>query len=406
MSNFISKNYSDEELKLYSKGEVYNEGDLSLRGSEPSTISGGLYDKRIFGSSRFCECGTSFSAGHICPICAVHIESPALLRKRFGHINLKFPYLSPYQTPTFVKLFKRIFGPYALRMEEKLTTATNLKRILITIHKYEFHLDPVEEETPFTIGGRYFKPRIEYASDNASFEVIGLSGIKLILNAVDMTDDMKQLDAILHKVLLISPASTRMYTINMIKGRPLVTLPPMTIYYKCIVYANRNLEDAINNSQNKADGISKIILIQLMIGFVFTSSPITATSKESFVRGSASTTSMKSGRATIISDHDLKVTEVSIPWKLLYHALQSDIRERLRAKGVDNPDIQYRDHTDTAEQTFQEVLSECACLMVRNPTLHKYNLTAFKPIPNNDEVIHLCPLVCNSFNADKHSMFA
>ena len=110
MKNYKSVNLSDDQLISYSKGKVYNHKDISLKGSIPTPVMGGLYDRRIFGSERFCNCGRAFSADHICPICGVKVDKESELKKNFGHIELNYPYVSPFQLPTFLNKLQSLLG--------------------------------------------------------------------------------------------------------------------------------------------------------------------------------------------------------------------------------------------------------------------------------------------------------
>lgn len=396
--NYVSKNLSDEDLLKYSKGKVYHEGDIILRGTSPSTVSGGLYDKRIFGSERYCECGISFSAGHVCPVCATSIESPNKLKYRFGHIELKYPYVSPFQLPTIVKLILEVFG---VDFPFKLPSNVSIRSFLILMNSLEFKLNVSTEETSFVSQGlTHLNAEISEATEDSELSSIGLTGVLNLLDPLDRSPNQDQLFKSLHKVILVSPAIRRNYSITTIQGKNLVSIPQATIDYQCIVYVNNHIDKILGAGSSTEEKMAKITGFQLMIAALLNGSQLVASSKSSFVRSSASTTAFKSGRATIISDNSLKVTEIGIPWKKLYHSVQSDVRKKLASRGVSDIEIQYRDHTPVAEECFQEVIADSSALLIRNPSLHKYNLTAFKPKAIDSETIHLPPLVCNSFNAD------
>lgn len=408
MSNYKSINLSDEQLLSHSKGRVYNHKDINLKGSTPTPVMGGLYDRRIFGSERFCNCGRAFSADHVCPVCAVRIDKESELKKNFGHIELNYPYVSPFQLPTFLKKFQDLFASQLNALGENFNRIRNINSFMMKISTLEFGLEDSEDENSrFKSDGANFEITIGYANDDSRFNLIGLHGLRMVLDSLDQTEEIKSLNSMIHKILLVSPAIVRRYSITNVSGKPLLHIPQATIDYQAIIYVNNLIQGLVDSASNNYEKVSKVAGLALLVDAYLNRNSLTSSSKQSFVRRSASTTAFESGRATIISDFNLKVTEASIPMKLLYHAISYEVIEAIKNLGhSDDAESQYREMTDVAMTAFNSVIEHSCVIMVRNPSLHKYNVTAFKPIPSDKDVIGIPPLVCTSYNADRLSLFA
>jgi DNA-directed RNA polymerase beta' subunit len=117
-----------------------------------------------------------------------------------------------------------------------------------------------------------------------------------------------------------------------------------------------------------------------------------------------------SGRAVIVPDPDLKIDECGLPWEMALGWLESSVRHELQresvgrdATGVIN---QARRGVATAQSQVKTAIErvlqqhDLLCLLNRQPSLHRYNLLAFKPKLRDDFVIGLPPLLCGGFNAD------
>lgn len=102
--------------------------------------------------------------------------------------------------------------------------------------------------------------------------------------------------------------------------------------------------------------------------------------------------------------------ETSVSPSILYgNLLNVSRRKRKNAKNADDlvgKDITQGDAEKICAETIQEYLKqhpERLLVLNRQPSLHKYSMLAFRPIPTcmkNGEVMRISPLVCKPFGAD------
>lgn len=112
-----------------------------------------------------------------------------------------------------------------------------------------------------------------------------------------------------------------------------------------------------------------------------------------------------SGRAVIVPDPALTIDQAGIPFEMAAELFAPELRRRLRVRGISSAAIEGAgDAADRSvvSSVLADMLRELEPLVLLNraPSLHKYNILAFRPVLRADHVIALPPLIASSFNAD------
>jgi DNA-directed RNA polymerase beta' subunit len=120
-----------------------------------------------------------------------------------------------------------------------------------------------------------------------------------------------------------------------------------------------------------------------------------------------------SGRAVIVPNPQLQLDECALPLEMLLAWLKQETIQQIcqsqksmsEAQGLVDK-VLYgwptREEQEQAKQALEAVLAQRKPLVLlnRQPTLHKYNVLAFRPRVRMDFVIAIPPLVCAGYNAD------
>ena len=108
------------------------------------------------------------------------------------------------------------------------------------------------------------------------------------------------------------------------------------------------------------------------------------------------------GRGTIIPDPDLGLDEVGIPeemaWKLFEPLLVAELKTL--GKNPNQAKEEIKNKTAIAKKALELTLEKRHVLLNRAPSLHKFNILAFKPKITAGRAIKIPPLVVAGFNAD------
>jgi len=108
------------------------------------------------------------------------------------------------------------------------------------------------------------------------------------------------------------------------------------------------------------------------------------------------------GRGTILPDPTLSVDEVKLPKEMMMEMFKPFLIKNLVMKGYSPVQAtkEVIDHTQVATKALEEERTKRPVLLNRAPTLHKYNMMAFKPIPVEGKSIFIPPLVLKGFAGD------
>jgi len=121
-----------------------------------------------------------------------------------------------------------------------------------------------------------------------------------------------------------------------------------------------------------------------------------------------------SARSVIVPMPELLLDQIGIPLELAAGLLRSKLIDVLAEKRKgDKPDdarkrasaildnLQEPAYRELVKKhIFDEILADSFIVINRAPSLHKYNLLAFRPLCAEGKAIGLHPLVCGMFNAD------
>lgn len=127
------------------------------------------------------------------------------------------------------------------------------------------------------------------------------------------------------------------------------------------------------------------------------------TSKESFFhRKILKRQQTLTGRGTILPDPDLNVDNVKIPWDMAWKIYMPFVLAEFKKRGINiiKAKEEIKNRTQVAKQILVSQMEKRPVLMNRAPTLHKYNIMAFKPIPTEGKSLYIPPLVIKGFAAD------
>lgn len=101
-----------------------------------------------------------------------------------------------------------------------------------------------------------------------------------------------------------------------------------------------------------------------------------------------------SGRAVIVPGPKLELDACELPYPIAQRLLSKELGRQERGR----PERQ--DRGPEGHERTQALLDGRVVLLNRAPSLHRYNVMAFRPRVTDSPVIGLCPLVCAGFNAD------
>jgi len=121
-----------------------------------------------------------------------------------------------------------------------------------------------------------------------------------------------------------------------------------------------------------------------------------------------------SARSVIVSMPELRLDEIGIPLELALGLVKSRLIDLLSTpqNGEKNLDATRRAEQILAsihepvyrevvrKRIFEDILKDAWLVLNRAPSLHKYNVLAFRPVYVPHQAIGLHPLVCGMFNAD------
>lgn len=111
-----------------------------------------------------------------------------------------------------------------------------------------------------------------------------------------------------------------------------------------------------------------------------------------------------SGRAVIIPDTNMSLEECGLPKLLALEMFKPFVVHKMIVKGIAATIKEAKDLIESYDSRLwdilEEVISVRTVLLNRPPTLHKYNIQAFKPILVEGSAIRINQLVNSGFNAD------
>jgi len=108
-------------------------------------------------------------------------------------------------------------------------------------------------------------------------------------------------------------------------------------------------------------------------------------------------------RSTIVPEPTLHIDEVGVPLRAAMELYKPFVIGKLHSKYSYRPGEamdELKTFSDRSKAVLQEVMNERPLLLKRDPSLHKFNVMAFRPKIVEGKAIKIHPLVCGGFNAD------
>lgn len=215
-------------------------------------------------------------------------------------------------------------------------------------------------------------------------------------------------------VLPVLPLAFRPTTANNIEH-------PLTTLYKKVLIANSKLADSNKQSQPHYHLMSKFGLYKAVENLFLGKNTYGGKKQSSLMNylegkygllrhGLLGKRQDYSARAVIVPDPKLKLDECGLPLEILVIWFENAVKAKLDIEdsktNSNNIFIQALRGNKAARQQLkiavEKVITENDLLILlnRQPTLHRYNVLAFKPKLREDYVIAIPPMVCGGFNAD------
>lgn len=402
-------------IKGLSSGRVESPEDYNLKIKHYPPYRKGLFDDNIFGSLKTCKCGATTTPGLVCPICGGRVLTKSEAESRMGHYELTYPYISQFKIKAFIDElleFHPVFAKFATNA--KGTRVSGPSALLKAIYNSKITYTPTDgnDYTPedlivFDSNGSYKVSVVYYHPSMKDESVVdwGPSGLRnLALNYHLPQQYSRSLNFILkyvNQVFPIVPITSRPAIIRKnAEGKPEVSLHGINTYYRAVISVDMSMYDLMSSATSLADKLMVYYSMNKMIDKMFGAYSIVASSKESLVRNILPGSVKRSGRANIVGETDISVGEVKIPRAMAYECLKSEMVKLLKDQGVKDPVAAYTNPTKETMDLFEDLVSKCCVLMLRNPTLNKTNLSAFKVKLWDEIAIGLSISSVRLFNAD------
>ena len=228
-------------------------------------------------------------------------------------------------------------------------------------------------------------------------------------------EGMKPTDYMLSTAPILPPVFRPIFTSP--SGQPLIA--DMNMLYKDMINVNEELKKIKDYPDDQKAGLRKALFGSVSAAMGMTE-PINEKSRKSGLKGSlkqlVGDTAKDGfvhrkllykpqdsvGRGTILPDPTLHVDEIKIPKDMAYKLFQPFAIRTLVSSGMKPVDAlkEVKNRTLVVEKIIEKEMTERPVLINRAPTLHKYNIMAFKAKMTDGKSIFIPPLTIGGFNAD------
>jgi len=411
----ILKSLDDNSMIAISNGEVKNASDFNLK-TDFLPIKGGLYDQSIFGGVERCGCRRNIRRiGDVCRTCGAKVMIREDANKTFGHYTLHYPVIYDHKV---LKLFSMledvhpVFSAYG-RDEMGKSVKTSSRKLLENIWNTKMILEPilgplVEDDSKFLVkddmGGTFsvgFKS-FEESDESTEITFYGPSGLKKLASRyTPVKGSIKFINEFVNQIIMVMPASLRPASHFKIGGIKKTKIPMISSLYRAVIQIDNQIKTLFEKYSDLSDQLTLLYTMNKLVNLTFDEYSITKTSKENLFRNLLSSRVKKSGRSNIVGDPTLPVDTVKLPRSLLYEALKSDIIRGLEKAFPTEDSIElYLNPKKETLKIFSAIVDDCAAILIRNPSIHKFNALAFKVEMTDEITIGLPLLVTGAFNAD------
>ena len=406
---------TDDSLIELAPGAVENAEDYNLKFKHYPPYRKGIFDDSIFGSLKVCKCGATSTPGLVCPMCGGKVLTKKEASERMGHYKLTFPFVSQYKIKKLCDELVEFHPEFSkFTLNNKGTKVSGIKGLLKSLYNAKIVYTPIDDSSispedliVYDSNGA-LKVTVEYFHPSMKDESLvnwGPMGLRnFVLSYKLPKTQEKSANFILkyvNQVFVLLPITKRPAIIRKdSNGKPGVSLHGVNTFYRAIINTDMQMFDIIGNAQTLADKLTIVYSMNRMIDCMYNAYDITASSKESLVRNELTGTIKRSGRANIVGATDIPVDTVKIPRQMAYECLKSEVIEALKESGVRDPIAAYMNPSPETMKLFEDLVSKYCVLMLRNPTLSKTNVSAFKVVLW-DEISTALPISSVSlFNAD------
>ena len=370
-SAYSVKPLSDAQVLKHSNGAI-SSGTLLVSGIDKyKAEQGGLFDERITGGKN---------------------------GKNWSHINLAEPVVNPL----FTSVVKTLLHVRSLDDIPVSKIKVDLAKIDMTAR-----IAQIRKELPKAKGS----PKDKL-----------LKELKYLVSLKKM--NMKPEDYVLTKFPVIPPQFRPIYD-SQGSGSPMVS--DVNYLYRDMINVNKelaNMKEFPDSDPTKQ--MLKKTLQQAAGAIVGTDTPVNkksekqelqgylplltgsninggGTSKESFFhRKIMKRNQDMTGRGTILPDPNLHIDNVKIPREMAKELYKPFVINNLVKHGYNVAQAlqEIKKDTSVAKSALSTEMGNRPVLLNRAPTLHKYNILAFKPLPVEGKSIFIPPLVIKGFAAD------
>lgn len=399
MARLIYSRLTDEKIIQLSQNRVItSDKDFNLKRNSKYEknrlypVVGGVYDSTFFGSiyTDTCNCGRIDTVGVICQKCGSKVLTEEEKYKRYARIDLDFYYL----------LDTKLLGMMQLLTELPLDF-TKASQFFEFSRLSQSSTPRICELCEFTwneaTGEIIVDPEVKDES-RASFE-----GLEKILNE-HFPDKIEEFRSLVNKKVLVTPAVYRLATFNPFDPMSKLSIPFLSSIFQSIVrlkmLINERLQEVFDPSERTALKGSLRRYCAQIPDWV---SEALLPSKINLLRGLYSARIDNSGRAPIIGDTSLKLDEVKIPIHLAYEMLKVDFIGYLSEKlgiSVEKAELKYRQAGKEVLDLFRKYTPTRRVLVNRPPSLHRYNVMAFKMLVTEDYALHYPQVAVEPMAAD------
>ncbi|NVY96299.1 DNA-directed RNA polymerase subunit beta' [Lactobacillus sp. DCY120] len=434
---------SPDKIRSWSYGEVKKPETINYRTLKPERD--GLFDERIFGPTKDWECACGKYKrirykGIVCDRCGVEVTKSKVRRERMGHIELAAPV-------THIWYFKGIPSRMGLVLDMSPRALEEI--IYFAAYVVIKAGDTDLEEKQLLTETEYRQKREQYGK---AFDAkMGAEGIKELLQAVDLEEEVSQLKDTLKTATgqKRTRAIRRLDILNAFKDshnhpdwmvmdcipiippdlRPMVQLEggrfatsDLNDLYRRVINRNNRLKRLLDlNAPNIIVQNEKRMLqeaVDALIDNGRRGRPVTGPgnrplkSLSHMLKGKQGRFRQNllgkrvdySGRSVIDVGPTLKFYQCGLPREMALELFKPfvmhELVKRELASNIKNAKRKIERQDDAVWDVLEDVIKERPVLLNRAPTLHRLGIQAFEPVLVDGKSIRLHPLACEAYNAD------
>ena len=364
--------------------------------------SEGILSEQIFGPVKnyTCQCGTYYGSSSgidKCKLCGVDVVKSIERRRRFARIHLPFKVINPIFYDLVVWL-----GGKELKRHIDTLLKSDKSALYVDIRTNAYYVSDDHSEK---YASSNFK---KYEKDEAIFRVVSQMAEDL-QDAPSWKFVKDNIDKLLIQDVIVLPPDLRPTSKSTKSDQPSVTDPFNRSYVSILAKTEEMRSTLFDIHRDKRLYYFYFKLVQREIFSIYEYILSKISKKEGLIRKHILGKRIDfSGRAVITPDPLLNFDECCLPYPMVLELFKLQIAKKLieheRFKFMNNA-IEYVDQC--SEMSDPSLLSLCeeiveneACLLNRQPSLHRLSLMGFKIKVGLGNTIKIHPLSCFGFNAD------